>query len=170
MQFRREYLLFVLLFIGVLPLLAIGNKAQTNPSVQIQQPSSSAQSLGEFAEIPVDLYTGRTKINIPLFTISYNDIEVPVSLSYHGGGIKVDDECGVVGLGWTLNAGGVVNRIVRGMPDELFEQGEVAGYGWLRHFECIGEENKYHDFLSIMTKLEAGRDPSVMIEHQLAKN
>lgn len=164
MQFRREYLLFVLLFIGVLPLLAIGNKAQTNPSVQIQQPSSSAQSLGEFAEIPVDLYTGRTKINIPLFTISYNDIEVPVSLSYHGGGIKVDDECGVVGLGWTLNAGGVVNRIVRGMPDELFEQGEVAGYGWLRHFECIGEENKYHDFLSIMTKLEAGRDPSVMIE------
>lgn len=163
MESTIKYLFLNVLLIVVIPLLAIGNKAQTNPSVQIEQPSSSAQSLGKLAEIPVDLYTGRTKINIPLFTILYNDIEVPISLSYHGGGIKVDDECGVVGLGWTLNAGGVVNRIVRGMPDELFEQGEVAGYGWLNHFECIGGENKYHNFLSIMKKLESGRDPSVMI-------
>ena len=123
----RKYLFLNILFAVVLPLLAIGNKAHTNPSVQIMQPSSEAQSLGDFAEIPVDLYTGRTNINIPLFTISHNDIEVPISLSYHGGGVKVDDECGLVGLGWTLNAGGVVNRIVRGMPDEL-KSPEVVGY------------------------------------------
>ena len=123
---QRNHLLVVLLLLATLPLHAIGNKAQTNPSIQIQQPSSEAQSLGKFAEIPVDLYTGRTNISIPLFTISYNDIEIPISLSYHGGGIKVIDEAGTVGLGWTLNASGVVNRIVRGMPDELYINNEIA--------------------------------------------
>ena len=89
MKNHRKYLLLVVLLIGCIPLLAVGNKAQTNPAVQISQPSSNAQSLGDFAEIPVDLYTGRTNINIPLFTITHNDIEVPVSLSYHGGGVLV---------------------------------------------------------------------------------
>ena len=113
-----------------LPMYADDNKSYTDPRVQISLPSTEAQSLGKFSEIPVDLYTGRTNINIPLFTIKHNDIEVPISLSYHGGGIKVDDECGLVGLGWTLNAGGVVNRIVRGMPDDLYGpiNGLARGY------------------------------------------
>jgi hypothetical protein len=89
MKYRRKYLLWVLLLTGYVPLFAIGQKAQTNPSVQILQPSSEAQSLGKFAEIPVDLYTGRTNINIPLFNISYNEIEIPISISYQGGGVKV---------------------------------------------------------------------------------
>ena len=109
--------IFFFVLISFIPLYAEDNKWRTDPRLQIIQPSQEAQSLGKFSEIPVDLYTGRTNIHIPLFTISYNGIEVPISLSYHGGGIKVDDECGLVGLGWTLNAGGVVNRIVRGMPD-----------------------------------------------------
>lgn len=153
MKYRRKYLLWVLLLTGYVPLFAVGQKAHTNPSVQILQPSSEAQSLGDFAEIPVDLYTGRTNINIPLFTISYKDIEVPVSLSYHGGGIKVEDECGVVGLGWTLNAGGVVNRIVRGMPDELSES-DVAGYNYLNRLD-----NKIHTFIQKMEYKTKENDP-----------
>ena len=112
-----KYTLLCIFLLDVFSMYAEDNKLRTDPRLQIIQPSQEAQSLGKFSEIPVDLYTGRTNINIPLFTISYNGIEVPISLSYHGGGIKVDDECGLVGLGWTLNAGGVVNRIVRGMPD-----------------------------------------------------
>ena len=61
---NRIYLLWGILVIGYIPLFALGNKAQTNPNIQILQPSSEAQSLGDFAEIPVDLYTGRTNINI----------------------------------------------------------------------------------------------------------
>lgn len=126
--FKHIYLcVMVVLF---LPMYADDNKLYIDPRVQISLPSTEAQSLGKFSEIPVDLYTGRTNINIPLFTIKHNDVEVPISLSYHGGGIKVDDECGLVGLGWTLNAGGVVNRIVRGMPDDLYgpTNGLARGY------------------------------------------
>lgn len=154
MKCQKIYLLWVLLLIGYIPLFAVGQKAHTNPSIQIMQPSSEAQSLGDFAEIPVDLYTGRININIPLFTISYKDIEVPVSLSYHGGGIKVDDECGAVGLGWTLNAGGVVNRILRGMPDELSES-DVAGYDNLNKLD-----NQIHTFIQKMEYKTKGINPA----------
>lgn len=75
--------------------------------MQIKPPSAEAQSLGSFSEIPVDLYTGTVNISIPIYTVTQNDIQVPISLSYHGGGIKVTDECGLVGLGWTLSVGGV---------------------------------------------------------------
>ena len=100
--FKHMFLCVVVTFF--LPIYAEDDKLHTDPRVQISLPSTEAQSLGKFSEVPVDLYTGRVNINIPLFTISHNDIEVPISLSYHGGGIKVDDECGLVGLGWTLNA------------------------------------------------------------------
>lgn len=160
MKKRIKNLLLGVLLIGSTPLFALGNKAQTSSMVQILQPSSEAQSLGDFAEIPVDLYTGRTNINIPLFTITHNDIEVPVSLSYHGGGIKVDDECGIVGLGWTLNASGVVSRIVRGMPDELYNPGVAAGYSRLNDFNCIGSNNRFHEFINKMKARTNDGDPT----------
>jgi hypothetical protein len=42
---------------------------------------------------------------------------VPVSLSYHAS-LKVDDVASWIGAGWSLNAGGVITRSVRGRPDE----------------------------------------------------
>ena len=122
------------------------NKLYTDPRVQISLPSTEAQSLGKFSEIPVDLYTGRTNINIPLFTIKHNDIEVPISISYHGGGIKVDDDAGLVGLGWTLNAGGVVSRIVQGLPDDLYNSnGPVKGFNHL--------STREHEFINALKQM-----------------
>ena len=148
MNAYTKYIFLCLLLAVVLPIYAEDNKLCTDPRVQIIQPSSEAQSLGKFSEIPVDLYTGRTNINIPLFTIKHNDIEVPISLSYHGGGIKVDDECRLVGLGWTLNAGGVVNRIVRGMPDNL--RGPFMSARGYNNLDI--EERKFIDSLMVRTR------------------
>lgn len=152
-----KYTYLCLLLAIAFPLYAEDNKLYTDPRLQIIQPSQEAQSLGKFSEIPVDLYTGRTNINIPLLTISHNGIEVPVSLSYHGGGIKVDDECGLVGLGWTLNAGGVVNRIVRGMPDNLWGSFMSArGYNNL-----VIDERNFIDSLMRRTRPDS---PLVLLE------
>ena len=119
--------IFILISIFVTPPIIL--RAQFDPKPQIQKPSSEAQSLGKFGEIPVDLFTGKVNVSIPIYTIKYHDIEVPISISYHGGGIKVSDEAGSVGLGWTLNVGGVVSRTVRGIPDNLIDQvNKVAGY------------------------------------------
>ncbi|MBV7531174.1 DUF5977 domain-containing protein [Chitinophaga sp. sic0106] len=50
-------------------------------------------------------------------------LNIPISLNYHAGGIKVEDIASWVGLGWALNTGGIINRQTRGLPDE-----EVGGY------------------------------------------
>ncbi|PQJ78764.1 hypothetical protein [Polaribacter porphyrae] len=67
--------------------------------------------------IPVSNYTGRANISIPIYTISSGQISVPISLSYNTSGVKVADVASSVGLNWSLNAGGVITRIVKGMDD-----------------------------------------------------
>jgi len=83
-------------------------------------PSPNAASIGKFGEIPVSLSTGIPSISIPFFTYKGNKtgFELDVSLRYHAGGHKVDDMASNVGLGWSLNAGGVVSRTMRGRPDD----------------------------------------------------
>jgi YD repeat-containing protein len=80
-------------------------------------PSPTAASLGKYGDIPVSNYTGVPSINIPLYTINTKNISLPISLSYHASGIRVDDEASWVGLGWSLQAGGVITRTVRGRDD-----------------------------------------------------
>ena len=61
----------------------------------------------------VDPFTGDFNYNLPLF-----DLEgYPVNMSYQSG-VTMDQEASWVGLGWNLNPG-VVNRNVRGLPDDF---------------------------------------------------
>lgn len=80
--------------------------------------SPNATSLGEYTSYPVDLSTGVPQISIPLYTVSSGKISIPISLSYHASGIKVDQEASFVGLGWVLNAGGLITRTLKDKIDE----------------------------------------------------
>ncbi|QBZ98880.1 RHS repeat protein [Flavobacterium sangjuense] len=80
-------------------------------------PSPEAASVFKFSEVPVSLYTGLPNISIPLFEIESGGVKVPISLSYHARGIKVAEISSRVGLGWTLNAGGMISRQIRCQPD-----------------------------------------------------
>lgn len=80
--------------------------------------SPNVASLGKYAEIPVGYHTGIPQISIPLYEIKVHNLSLPVSLSYHASGIKVEEVASSIGLGWSLNAGGVISRTVRGLPDE----------------------------------------------------
>lgn len=85
----------------------------TNPTVQ--PPEVVAFQKVNF--VPVSNYTGRANISIPIFTITSGNISVPISLSYNSGGVKVNDIPSSVGSNWSLNAGGVISKVVRGMED-----------------------------------------------------
>jgi RHS repeat-associated protein len=87
----------------------------------------NAASLGKYGEYPVNLNTGVPDISIPLYTIGVAGFKLPISLSYHSSGFKVNDVASDVGLGWSLNAGGVITRTVLGSPDEL-NAGLYSGY------------------------------------------
>lgn len=82
--------------------------------------SPEAASFARYGQIPVGHFTGTPQISIPIYTIDANTFKIPITLSYHASGVKVDDESGWVGLGWTLNAGGCITRQVNDVPDEEF--------------------------------------------------
>lgn len=79
---------------------------------------NSWNSLNE-SKADVDLYTGRLNYTIPLHTLKSRELAIPINLQYSTDGIKVDDLSSEVGLGWQLNAGGVIGRVMRGLPDEF---------------------------------------------------
>lgn len=86
-------------------------------------PSPNASSLGKFTQWPVSLYTGLPSIDISLYEVKDGDISVPISLSYHSSGIKVGEISSWVGLGFVINAGGMITRSVVGLPDDEQSQG-----------------------------------------------
>lgn len=87
-------------------------------SLRVNVPSPTAASLGRFGDIPVSLSRGVPDITIPLFTAKGRTLELPIRLRYHGGGIRVEEIGSWVGIGWTLEAGGVITRSVRGLVDD----------------------------------------------------
>ena len=109
----------IILHLVLISGLNITAKAQDDFKLpELVPPSPNASSLGVYGDIPVDKSTGVPNITIPLYTISVDDISVPISLSFHASGHKVGSRASWVGLGWSLNAGGVVTRSMRGKPDE----------------------------------------------------
>ncbi|MEM8524808.1 MAG: DUF6443 domain-containing protein [Bacteroidota bacterium] len=97
----------------------LAQNPSTDPLSDIIPPGPTSASLGKYGNIPVGLHTGNPNISIPLIVAEGIHIDVPISVSYHSGGIRIEEVASWVGLGWSLNAGGVVTRTVRGKPDEL---------------------------------------------------
>lgn len=90
---------------------------QSTPIVQVPQPPTTS-ALERYALMPVSEAAGTPSVSIPLYEVRCGALKMPLSLSYHASGIKVADQASWVGLGWSLNAGGVITRLVRGLPDD----------------------------------------------------
>jgi YD repeat-containing protein len=90
----------------------------------VMPPSATPASLAKYIDNPVSFYTGVPDIKIPLWTINLKKYKLPIQLSYHAGGVKVEEEASPVGLNWSLAAGGVITRAVRDIPDD-YNKGET---------------------------------------------
>ena len=125
MVLLRKYLVPLLFFIG-LPcgnLLAQGDA--NSPYVpSIIPPSPNAAALMKFTDVPVSTYTGTADITVPIYTIQAKGMTIPISLAYHTGGIRLKEEASWVGLGWALNAGGMISRTIMG-SDDFGTQGPI---------------------------------------------
>ena len=113
--------------IFVLLLLALGVSAYAQgtagsnayeviaPYYQCKSPEAAA--FRKYGEYQVSEYTGSPNISVPLYTIDYKDIQIPIVLTYDASGIKVEQEASWVGLGWNLMAGGCINYVSQGDVD-----------------------------------------------------
>jgi len=99
-------------------------------NVTMDDPSVAA--LQKYSDVPVSYSSGVPNINIPIFNVQEGELSLPISLSYHASGVRVVEPASRVGLGWSLNAGGVISRTIVGKPDE-------------GDFSCLGFWNEGRD-------------------------
>ncbi len=100
----------------ILALLSVSLAFSQN-APKVMPPSPNAAALAQYANVPTNNYTGVPDISVPLYNIKSGEIELPISVSYHASGIRVSQEASNVGLGWALNAGGVITRSINGLDD-----------------------------------------------------
>jgi hypothetical protein len=101
--------------------ISLATFAQSIASIQSPQllpPSPDAAGLGKYAQMPVGKSNGVPDISVPLYEIKTPRFDLPISLSYHASGVKVDESASWVGLEWSLNAGGCISRTMVGVPDD----------------------------------------------------
>lgn len=93
----------------------------TSPTTSFQPhvpPAPTTAALERYALMPVSEAAGTPGVTVPLYQVRSGTLSVPVTLSYHASGVRVSDAASWAGLGWSLQAGGAITRIVRGAPDE----------------------------------------------------
>ncbi|MFI5185585.1 MAG: hypothetical protein ACHQF0_02605 [Chitinophagales bacterium] len=107
-----------------------------------------ATAAGRLASTPVNFYTGMPDISIPIYHYTNrNGLSLSISLVYaDAGGVKVNETPTNVGLGWYLNAGGVITRTVRGMPDDISTNGFMYASAIPGDYRPNGSKY-YHDSL-----------------------
>ncbi len=108
-------------------LFSLYTVAQNDLEFSATPPAPNAAKLAQYGLIPVNLHTGAPNISVPLYQIDFDGMSLPISLSYFPGGIKANEEASWVGLGWSLNATGVVSRTIMG-TDDLKQDGPRRGY------------------------------------------
>lgn len=107
---------------SIVLILVSSNVAGQLPHIVPLPPNAAAfAKSGDYKVGPI---SGRPEISFPIYTVESGNLKLPISLSYLASGIQVNQLSSWVGLGWSLNAGGIISRSVRGIPDD------VSLYGW----------------------------------------
>lgn len=97
-------------------------------------PSPTAFEFAQYGNTPLNGSTGGFSYQVPLFQLTEGDITVNASLNYFSSGVKIDKLSTEVGVDWSLNAGGVITRVVRDNPDELVQ------YRWYPESISVGDD------------------------------
>ncbi len=100
-----------------------------HPHGQMNVTSPAATDFVKYERIPVSYFNGLPSIDIPLYTLDYKDLHLPIHLSYYASGIQLNQYPTCVGLGWNLSAGGCITRVVNGIPDETCAEDVVDETG-----------------------------------------
>ncbi|MDO6433189.1 RHS repeat domain-containing protein [Flavitalea sp. BT771] len=114
----RKLLLATLLF----PVAIATAQTAAYQSNKIVQASPTSASLGRFGNVEVSPYNGSPNISVPLYSVKTTGHSLHLSLRYDASGTKALQDASWVGLGWTLQAGGAITRIVR-CQDDFIEHG-----------------------------------------------
>ena len=107
---KKTYFLSV--FLSLLSILAY---AQVGPD--IIRPSVNADQFNVAVKAETALSKGQLSLSIPLMELKGKGYDLPISLTFYNGDVTFCTEASPVGLGWSLMAGGVITKTIRGSDD-----------------------------------------------------
>lgn len=120
----------------------------TQTTFNVLPPAPEATAAFKFSEVPVSLYSGLPNISIPLYDIKLKQLSIPIELSYHARGVRVDEIASRTGLGWALNYGGMISRQTNDQPDDAATGYLNQGYYGRDVFNDAIEANRmYNDYI-----------------------
>jgi YD repeat-containing protein len=84
-----------------------------------------------FQNLNVDLFRGNCNVNVPIYEYKSRKLSLPITMNYSPPSKNIQNiyHPGWTGLGWYLSAGGVITRVVRGIPDETAKTSS-GSYFW----------------------------------------
>ncbi|MEM9076201.1 MAG: RHS repeat domain-containing protein [Bacteroidota bacterium] len=119
-----SFLVFFFILFLKLPAQDIVTENQTGPatndpfSVFENVPSSPEMgTLGEYGKIDASSYNGKANISIPISTINFDGLQLPIQLTYDSGGVRVAQESGWAGLNWEISTTFGISRKIYGIDD-----------------------------------------------------
>ena len=93
--------------------------ADIDATINSYTPTPQTWAFIRYGSIPVDHYTGKAMLTIPIYTYKDNDFELPISIGYVSEGFQPGRQTGILGLNWYLNCGGTISREIKGVADLL---------------------------------------------------
>lgn len=96
----------------------------TNDIQKVFPATPETYSLFKAGDFPVDYRTGKLNVSVLLYEIKTKyGVNIPISLTYNTGGIKVDETSGIAGLGWSLS-------IPNGISVEMHGKNDLTNGVW----------------------------------------
>lgn len=87
----------------------------------IKQSTPQASQFQKYGDVPVSANTGTVNIGVPFFKLGIKNVGWNIGIDYHSGGIKVSELAGCSGLGWKLNAAGLISARIYQRCDVFVE-------------------------------------------------
>lgn len=113
-------------------------------------PSPTAYEMSTYGNLPLNGCSGAFSYNLPIYEVKSGDITIPLTLNYFSTGVEIDKLAGIVGMDWTLNAGGVISRTIKDYPDELgtrwYPQGAIDPMNNIAMIKHIARDDQTQSF------------------------
>lgn len=119
----KKYVCLLLLIAGT---IKAQNTNVPTRNFQVTPKSPMVAQFSRYDELPVSEYTGLPSISIPLYNIEEDELRIALNLTYHAGGIKVNQDASWVGLGWDLSLGCIMQYI--NDQDDFLNKRELPDY------------------------------------------
>lgn len=84
----------------------------------IYPPSPDSREFAKVEDLPIDYFSGKANISIPLINAKSRQLTFDIVASYNMETLKVTQRAGIIGYNWNLNLPYKITRTIIGKPDE----------------------------------------------------